>query len=599
MFLLCKEGIKIEVQVIEKAIGRIDRIKGTVVRERLRTGAYCRVSTDSEDQLNSYQSQLKYYNQKINDNINWTFVDIYADEGISGTQDYKRSDFMRMIQDALDGKLDQIITKSISRFARNTLDTLKYVRMLKERNIGIIFEEENINTLEMAGELLLTILSSVAQQESETISSHVTLGIEMKMKRGEMVGYNRAFGYNYDKENKTISINKEEAPMVEYIFERYCKGIGCKTIARELTQMKILTSKGYEKWNDNTVLGIIKNVIYKGDLLMGKTYTTDPITHKRVINYGERNQYYVKNHHEAIISVDTWNKAQEILSKRSKSRNGGRRKGNYSRKYAFSSRIYCGYCGTVFTRRTWASGSSNEKRVWQCMESVKNGMKNCPKCKGIREETLEKCFVDAYELLCKNNNQIIDSFIQMVKGTVKDTSNESSIKNLQKKVDEIDRKMSVLVDLHIEGNIDQDVYITKKDTMAKRKEKLQHEIELLQMDNDEDKNLEIGLEKIEKILRKNQIMPQFDKDIFEAIVNKVIVGEKNDPMSVCFVLKKGDELKDNTKDRHEKLLEDTNDLEKNTILDFYSNQRVINFCNDTIGKTKKIIDKIKVRVVYN
>ena len=215
-----------EVQVIERANGRIDRITGTIIRERLRVGAYCRVSTDSEDQLNSYQSQLKYYNQKINDNINWTFVDIYADEAISGTQDYKRSDFMRMIQDALDGKLDLILTKSISRFARNTLDTLKYVRMLKERNIGIIFEEENINTLEMAGELLLTILSSVAQQESETISSHVTLGIEMKMKRGEMVGYNGAYGYDYNKEEKTLTINKEEAPIVEYIYNRYCKGIG-------------------------------------------------------------------------------------------------------------------------------------------------------------------------------------------------------------------------------------------------------------------------------------------------------------------------------------------------------------------------------------
>ena len=176
-FFSWKEENKIEVQVIEKAIGRIDRVTGTIIKDRLRVAAYCRVSTDSEDQKNSYQSQLKYYNQKINDNIKWKFVDIYADEAISGTQDYKRSDFMRMIQDALDGKIDLILTKSISRFARNTLDTLKYVRMLKEKNIGILFEEENINTLEMAGELLLTILSSVAQEESETISSHVNLGI--------------------------------------------------------------------------------------------------------------------------------------------------------------------------------------------------------------------------------------------------------------------------------------------------------------------------------------------------------------------------------------------------------------------------------------
>ena len=164
-----------EVQVIEKIQGRIDRATGLKINTRLRVAAYARVSTDSEDQLNSFESQVKYYNEKINKNNEWLFVEVYADESISGTQDYKRSNFMRMIQDSLNGKIDLILTKSISRFARNTLDTLKYVRMLKEKNVAILFEEENINTLEMAGELLLTILSSVAQQESETISSDFPL----------------------------------------------------------------------------------------------------------------------------------------------------------------------------------------------------------------------------------------------------------------------------------------------------------------------------------------------------------------------------------------------------------------------------------------
>ena len=597
-FFSWKEENKIEVQVIEKAIGRIDRVTGTIIKDRLRVAAYCRVSTDSEDQKNSYQSQLKYYNQKINDNIKWKFVDIYADEAISGTQDYKRSDFMRMIQDALDGKIDLILTKSISRFARNTLDTLKYVRMLKEKNIGILFEEENINTLEMAGELLLTILSSVAQQESETISSHVNLGIEMKMKRGEMVGYNKALGYEYDKEHKNIQIKKDEVPTIEYIFSRYVKGIGTKTIARELTDMNILSPKGHKKWNDSTVLGIIKNEIYKGDLLMGKTYTTDPITHKRVINYGEKNQYYVKDHHEAIISEEVWNQAQEILKKRSEVRNSGRRKGNYSRKYIFSSRLFCGYCGTVLSRKNWASGSKNEKAVWQCMEAIKNGMNYCPKCKGIREEALKKCFVDAYELLCRNNNEIIDSFIQKVKNTVKDISNDKVIKDLKRKIEEIEKKMGLLVDLHIEGNIDENVYIQKKEDMDKKKEKLNHDLMLLEMDKNEDNNLQIGLEKIEEILKQNQIMPEFDSDVFEAIIKKVIIGEENDPMSVCFILKSGDELKDNVKDRHEKIIDKKENVEQNIILNFYSKQKIINFDSIKVGKRKKILDKIKVKVAY-
>lgn len=227
-----------EVQVIEKIQGRIDRATGLKINTRLRVAAYARVSTDLEDQLNSLESQVKYYNEKINENNEWLFVEVYADESISGTQDYKRSNFMRMIQDSLNGKIDLILTKSISRFARNTLDTLKYVRMLKEKNVAILFEEENINTLEMAGELLLTILSSVAQQESETISSHVKLGLKMKQQRGELIGYNGCLGYNYDKESKSISVNEEEAEIVKYIFNRYAQGVGSSIIAKELTNMK-------------------------------------------------------------------------------------------------------------------------------------------------------------------------------------------------------------------------------------------------------------------------------------------------------------------------------------------------------------------------
>ena len=321
-----------EVQVIEKIQGRIDRTTGLQINQKLKVAAYARVSTDSEDQLNSFESQVKYYNEKISKNMEWSFVEVYADESISGTQDYKRSNFMRMIQDSVNGKIDLILTKSISRFARNTLDTLKYVRMLKEKNVAILFEEENINTLEMAGELLLTILSSVAQQESETISSHVKLGLKMKQQRGELIGYNGCLGYNYDKENKSISINAEEVEIVRYIFNRYAQGVGSSIIARELTNMKYLTPKGLTRWSDSTVRRILKNEKYKGDVLQGKTYTTNPITHKRVINMGEENQYYIKEHHTAIIEPKLFDKVQQILEKRAGSRSKGKRKDPISKE---------------------------------------------------------------------------------------------------------------------------------------------------------------------------------------------------------------------------------------------------------------------------
>ena len=233
-----------EIQVIEKTNGRINRVTGTTIKERLRVCAYCRVSTDNEEQLNSYQSQLKYYDEKINSKSEWQFAGIYADEAITGTLDFKRTEFMRMIADAMSGKIDMILTKSISRFARNTLDTLKYVRMLREKNIAILFEEENLNTTTGAGELMLTILSAMAQQESENISSHVLLGLKMKKDRGELIGYNGCYGYNYNIETKEITINEEEASIVRYMFERYVEGIGSSTIAKELTAKGIKTPKG-------------------------------------------------------------------------------------------------------------------------------------------------------------------------------------------------------------------------------------------------------------------------------------------------------------------------------------------------------------------
>ena len=295
-----------EIQVIEKTNGRINRVTGTTIKERLRVCAYCRVSTDNEEQLNSYQSRLKYYDEKINSKSEWQFVGIYSDEAISGTLDFKRTGFMKMIQDSMEGKIDMILTKSISRFARNTLDTLKYVRMLKEKNVAILFEEENINTGSGQGELVLTLLSAMAQQESENISSHVLLGLKMKK-------------------------------------DRYVEGVGSSTIAKELTAKGIKTPKGGIKWCESTVRGILKNEKYIGDVLMGKTFTIDPISHKRLSNLGEVDKHYLKEHHEPIISKELFDRVQEIRTKRAGNRETGRRNDNYSKKYPFSSKLYCGF----------------------------------------------------------------------------------------------------------------------------------------------------------------------------------------------------------------------------------------------------------------
>ncbi|WP_252863418.1 recombinase family protein [Paenibacillus riograndensis] len=206
----------------------------------------------------------------------------------------------------MNGKIDMVITKSISRFARNTLDTLKYVRMLKEQNVAVFFEDENINTMTMDGELLLVILSSVAQQEVENISSNVKKGLKMKMKRGELVGFQSCLGYDYDVQTKKISVNEKEAEIVRYIFERYMAGYGAHMIAKELTAAGHKTRAGRSNWLDSAILGIVKNEKYKGDLLQGKTFTVDPISKRRLENYGEEDQFYIRNHHEAIVSEEVF-----------------------------------------------------------------------------------------------------------------------------------------------------------------------------------------------------------------------------------------------------------------------------------------------------
>ena len=391
-----------EITLIKKKDERIDRKTGRPI-EQLRVVAYARVSTDNDEQLNSYESQKKYYKEKIISNDQWSYKGIYADEGISGTQDYKRENFMKMIEDGLENKFDLILTKSISRFARNTLDTLKYVRLLKENNVAIIFEEEGINTLEMSGELLLTILSSVAQQESETISSHVKLGLKMKSQRGELVGFNNCYGYNYDSKTNEMTIIQEEAAIVKLIFKTYLEGHGGDYIAKMLTEMKVETRRNHGKWSSGTVLGILKNEKYIGDVLQGKTFTTDPISHKRLVNYGESDKYYMKDHHEAIIKREDFDKVQEIIKNRTGARATGRRLGNIGRKYTFSGKIKCGFCGNTYVRRAMYS-KVGTTCIWDCLANVKSGKESCKCSKAMRENLIEDVFVDTYHRLCNGKN---------------------------------------------------------------------------------------------------------------------------------------------------------------------------------------------------
>ncbi|MEA1975650.1 MAG: recombinase family protein [Bacillota bacterium] len=520
------------------------RRNGNAVVENIRVAPYCRVSTDSEEQKLSYNSQVMHYKKLVESNPKWDMVNIYADEGISGTQTSKRMEFQRMINDAVDGKIDMIITKSISRFARNTLDTLKYVRLLKEKNIAILFEKENINTLTMNGEMLLVILSSLAQQESESISANVKMGLKMKMKRGELVGYNGCLGYNYNKKDKSISINEKETEIVHYMFKRYVEGAGCFVISKELTKLGYKTRRGSTKWHESTIRGIIKNEKYKGDLLLGKTFTVDAITHRRLQNFGEEEKYYIENHHEAIISAEMFDKAQEILKIRSSRYNNKGRNEQYSRKYAFSSLCKCSFCGGTLIRRKWHSGTNHEKHIWQCNVSVKEGRKACPHSKAIDEKKFKAAFVQGYNKLNLSNKDMISELLDNIEYALDIPKCQDELSTVNREISKLEEKGKKLVELRINGKIDIPIYEKKYDVINLKLAELNETRKEMELSLEGEKSISNRIKNFRKTFNTNEKMDEFDREVFDSLVEKVIVGKEDLegnplPYSLCFILKTG------------------------------------------------------------
>ena len=512
--------------------------------DRLRVAAYCRVSTDDEDQIKSYNSMVRYYTDLIKNNKQWVFAGVYADRAITGTKTDKREEFQRLIQDCMSGKIDMVIAKSIPRFARNTLDTLKYVRMLKERNIAVYFEVEKINTLK-DGEFLMTILSSVAQQEVENTSAYVKKGLKMKMKRGELVGFQGCLGYDYDVVTKSISINEEGAKVVRYIFDRYVAGAGSTMIARELNEQGIMTIRG-NPWTSSSVMGIVNNEKYKGDILLGKTFTVDPLSKRRLENLGEEDRFYIRDHHEPIISEETFARAQEIRNRRNgnrKSATPGKRE-KFSRQYAFSCMLECGFCGASLSRRRWHSSSKYKKTIWQCVKSTKSGKRFCPDSKGIPEEVIEEAFIESYRMLCADNKDVLEEFIHRIEKTLSGDTIKDKVINLQKRVNVVQNKRKKLLDNYLTGIVAQDIYEETDVGFEKELSDLKAKIKLLEQQMYDEDSLQRRIADFRKALSQNKVLEEFDRGIFESIIEKVIVGgfdeEGNkDPYKITFIYKTG------------------------------------------------------------
>lgn len=368
------------------------------MKRKLQVAAYCRVSTEEEEQQSSYEAQCSYYTDKIMTNPEWTMAGIFADEGITGTSTKKRDDFNRMIRKCKKGKINLILTKSISRFARNTLDTIKYTRMLRAMGIGIYFEKENINTLDMDSEMLITMLGAFAQAESESISRNVAWGKRQAIREGKVyVNFNQLYGY-YLQEDRTPGIKRQEAEVVKFIFGQYMLGDSTRMIARKLDEDGIPTRSGKVRWEPATIKSILKNEKYCGDVLAQKTFKECVIGGKVQKNTGQLPQVLVQNNHPAIISRELFYAVQEEIKRRTAGKSPSAKSATgrscYASKYALSERLVCGECGTLYRRCTW-NIRGKKKIVWRCVSRLDHGTKYCKQSPTMEETALQRAIMDA------------------------------------------------------------------------------------------------------------------------------------------------------------------------------------------------------------
>lgn len=435
----------------------------TVMTRKRRVAGYARVSTDSEEQLTSYEAQVDYYTKYIQSKPDWEFVKVYTDEGISAVNTKRREGFNQMVEDALAGRIDLIVTKSVSRFARNTVDSLTTVRKLKEAGVEIYFEKENIWTMDSKGELLITIMSSLAQEESRSISENVTWGQRKRFADGKIsLPYKHFLGYRKGA-NDLPEIVEEEADIVRQIYRFFMIGKTVSTIAKMLTAMQIPTPSGkIGKWSPTTVESILTNEKYKGDALLQKSFTTDFLTKKMKVNEGEVPQYYVENSHPAIIAPEEFDAVQAEFQRR---KNLGRR---YSGQSVLSARIVCSDCGDYYGSKVWHSNTKYRRTVWQC--NSKFGHDHHCQSPTLDEEDVKARFLVAYNSFFEDRTRLIEDARIMQDALTNCEAIDAELEELGAELSVIAGLMRKCIDENASAALDQEDYMERYQGLAKRHE---------------------------------------------------------------------------------------------------------------------------------
>ncbi len=420
------------------------------VQRQLRVAAYCRVSTDDKDQLTSYRAQKAYYTDHIMKNPEWTLAGIFADEGITGTQTQKREDFLRMMKQCRQKKIDLILVKSISRFARNTVDCLKYTRTLRALGIGVYFEEQNINSLSPDSEFLITLHGAIAQNESENISKNVAWGKRQAMREGRaIISYKKLYAYEKGEDGKPKPI-PEQAEVVREIYRRYLKGATLRAIRDWLAQEHIPDATGRPVWNLDTLRNLLTNEKYCGDVLLQKTFIQDCISKKVIKNTGQLPMYLVQNHHEGIVDRKTFDAVQAEVARRSagkspSKKNSSTGQSHYSSKYALSERLVCGECGTLYRRCTWVK-KGKKKVVWRCTSRLDYGTKYCHSSPTLDEEQLQRSILAALNSAMSQKDKLIQEITGAMELELAPIVGETmSLADIERRLEEINQETRNLV----------------------------------------------------------------------------------------------------------------------------------------------------------
>lgn len=496
----------------------------------LRVAAYCRVSTDDEEQKTSYEAQIGYYTEKINSNPEWQMAGIFADEGISGMQAQKRPEFLKMIRLCRQRKIDVILTKSLSRFARNTVDSLGYIRELRALGIAVISEKENINTLTAESEMLITIMSCFAQAESESISKNVSWGVRQSFKNGNVpMQYARLLGYRKGHDGNA-EIIPEEAEVVKEIYRCYLDGMSMNLIADRLNEKGLTTKGGSSPYRKMVVQRILTNEKYTGDALLQKTYVTDCITKKMRKNNGELPMYLVKNHHEPIISRSDFNRVQEEMARRSAKRTIADKltktgQGKYSAKYALSELLICGECGEHYRRVTWTAKGFKEVK-WRCVSRIQYGKKKCHSSPTVDEQALHRAIVSAINEFCEVKDDVAKALRESIT-EVLDPNQNGSIQAAQQRIDELARNMDELIML---ATVPETAENAMSD-IAKFSEEMKMLREFIETEKAKQTEVQHGSNELSNVLqsleKEDFALTEYDDIVTRQLIEQITVDTKN------------------------------------------------------------------------